>query len=537
VFTREARIVAAAKHAKALRRYQKEIERGASENAHGAFDYLGVTPSPLGYRWAPDRRLMMGILIARTSAAVVESSDEYQATLYGGAPSKYWEPGKSSNGNGTAGNPYQYSQLAANVAAGDVVGILPGFHEFTAAWGGGPLFDPGVNGTALSRVVYVGKYDPGTLGNPLTDSNRSEIGHTATTAAAYASYAPLFGWEARDYVTFDSLVGNTEHGRVRMDAGMVWVHDAVSPRMYRMYLRSHTLDLSEYSATHENGGLGYLSNYTPVWHRISTDLHFADCTFIGWRCTLGGTEQTTTNISALVLYSLLGGLIENNDITDCNQAFYPKGNETGAGYNYGTIRRNRVRDCGSGMRVQETSTTDNTDFYQNLMTGLSRHAITLRNAGVGGTCHKVRIFNNTFEVTGTDGSIINTGDGNISNGDIEYFENIAVLPADGGSFRDFSGSTMDLVRMRDNCDYRPSGTYSYQINSTTYSGIAAFQAGLSGQPADARENNSINANPNLHATTFRPTSGAPLTMGTASGLGGAGGEIGAYGGNPTIGRR
>ena len=513
----------ALRHRKALRRYQGEIVRRA--NPDWVWSHFNVRPLG-GYRWAPDRRLMMPMVnIAGPGSrytAPAASSGAYQEALYG-PPSVFWEPAKASNGDGTEGNPYQYSQLAANVSAGHVVGILPGFEALGIPVDNDlPAFNPGVSGTALSRIVYVGKYDPGTMSNPLTDSNRTQIGHSA--GATEANWRASIGWNGVDYATFDSIVLDSADGKFPMDTGALIANATLAPRAYRLWVQA------------EDPSPATLSNYCALWNTISTDLHIADCTFKGFRYT----GQTTTNISVFILYSANNFLIENCDIENSNQALYQKGQQSvEGGLNYGVFRRNRISDVGAFARIQASHATNYTDIYQNLATGIERYGFNLQIAGEGDWCRKLRVYNNTFvfEDASTE-DVFGSGGDDIASDDISYFENIARLGANGSYYRNFP-TGISLTRVRNNLDYRPSGSHQYIANGSTYTGISDYQTALAGIfSANAREEGSSNANPDLHATTYRPQAGsAALTMGTASGLGGAGGEIGYGGGNPTIGRR
>lgn len=537
---------------KAIRRMQQDVLAGGerARRSGGWLPYFAVPLHPHGYRMAPDRRMLIPLKPYKPRAVLVPQpfdpdnytldngryySDpsnipggggeggDYQESVYGGPPSLFWEPDKSTNGDGSSGDPYQYSQLASNVSAGDVVGLKPGFEEFAnTSSDDTPVFDPGVDGTALARIVYVAFKDPGTMVNPLTDNDRTEIGHDGTGTTP-STTCPSMGWNNRDYVTIDSVVLNADNGPFVMDGGAVCAIDAVEPRMYRMWVSAVEL------------AAGTLSNYIAIWNTTTTNLHVADCTFKNFRYT----GQTTTNISAITLYSALGYLIENCHFENCNQAVYIKGNTQGGdSYNYGTIRRSRVLDCRAILRGQEMHATEFNDVYQVLATGIEAYGFTINqiNAGTG---RNLRVHNCTMVME--DASVFDmfgTLGGDIPLSGISYFENIAVMGASGDNFR-FLPTDPGIVRMRDNLDYRASGTYQYVTQAANdHSGIAAFQTALTGiMSANAREENSVNANPLLDGD-FRPGVGSPaLTMGTASGLGGAGGEIGAYGGNPTIGRR
>jgi hypothetical protein len=526
-------VTKAARERKCLRRKNVDVLWGGarSKQSDGWFKFFGVIPHSEGYRFAPDRRLLFPlrattVRIQRTKAVSGTSlgggNTEYQENVYSGPPSKYWEIGKTSNGAGTAGNPYQYSQLAANIAAGDICGFLPGAQQLAIPGDNHtPVFNPGVSGTQFSRIVYVGKYDPGTMGNPLTDGNRSQIGHTG--GSTEANWRPTIGWNGIDDVTFDSIVMDSAYGKFIMDAGAIIANDTVRPRAYRLWVQAETL-----------ASPVTLSNYCALWNTVSTDLHIADCTFKGFRYT----GSTTTNISVFILYSANNFLIENCTIEDCNQALYQKGQQNEAGgLNWGIFRRNRIIDCGAFARIQASDATRYTDIYQNLATGIERYGFNLQNAGVGDWCRKLRVHNNTLVFDG-DGDVFGTGGDSIDSEDISYFENIAQVSASGGYYR-WLPTGIGLTRMRNNDDYRASGSHQYAINGSAYTGISAYQTALNGiTSANAREEGSSNANPDLHATTYRPQAGAAaLTMGTASGLGGAGGEIGYGGGNPTVGRR
>lgn len=450
------------------------------------------------------------------------SGGDFQEGVYG-PPSLYYDPESSTNGDGTLGNPYQYSQLAANVSAGDVVGMLPGFGELELSGDFDiPCFDPGVDGTSMSRVVYVGQYDPGTMGNPLTDGNRTQLGHDA--GSTEANYRATIGWEQRDYVTFDSIVMDGEDGQPPQDTGFIFCHLATAPRAYRLWVQARTMEAPE-----------TLSNYCALWNTISTDLHMADCTLRGFRYT----GSTSTNISALVLYSCMNGLFENLDIEDCNQALYVKGDEMGAGLNYLTFRRTRITDCGRIARFQACHATNPVEFYQNLATGIEETGLTLRNAGEGDYARNVYIFNNTFVFADTaNGSLLSDGDAAILSENIQYFENIAVAGASFANHRSLGGGEIDFTRCRDNIDYRTSGAYAYSYDGSPYSSIGDYRTALTAVlPADAREENTINEDPVLDGN-FEPDTGSPaLDMGTASGLGGAGGPIGHTAGGDPVGRR
>ncbi len=514
-----------------------------ARRAHGWHNFFATPLHPGGYRMAPDRRLLIPLTPYATKDAVPKNwgglltssggrlysdaskiggeTGDFQEAVYGGPPSMYAEPGKSSNGDGSLGNPYQYSQLAANVSPGDIVGIVPGFEERAGEGADDqPAFDPGVNGGSSTRIAYVGQYDPGTMGNPLTDGNRSQYGHSGGHTEGTGG-CPTYGWAAgRDYVTFDSLVANSSDGPFVQDGGALCCIEALAPIMRRMYIRADVgQDPSE-------------SNYVALWVTDCTDLEVSDCTITG----VYHITEDNTNTCAITLYGAKNYSIFNNDILDSNQAFYSKGEVNGK--NYGSFFRNRIVGGDMFARMQATSDTERSRIYQNLITGLTRDGITFGDASGNAN---ISIYNNTVVLASSNFSWLHDADAAKTVTALEHFENIIVLEGSGSSvFVGFGGSsTTAWSRFRNNLYYRASGTQRFNWNGSSYNSVANFQTALTsgGMGANAREESSQHANPLLDGN-FEPGVGSPaLTMGTASGLGGAGGRIGHTAGSPTIGRR
>lgn len=465
--------------------------------------------------WAPADLNLTGGRYYSDPANVPSGSEDYREDVYGGPPSKYFDPDLTSNGAGTSGDPYQISQLSSStVSAGDIVGALPGSRRLPDTGSSEtPAFNPNVNGTLMSRITYVGQKDPGSMANPLTDATRTEIGHLGS---GHQSGCPQY--RPNDYTTLDSIVHQYANGPWLSDRGCVYMDEAIGARLIRMHFEGTTLpDLP--------------SNFCAIWNDDSDDLVVQDCTFR----TLFA-NNTSANCSFIILYAAKNYDISNNHFEDGNAALYVKGAPADV-YNYGSYRRNRLLDLNKGWKMQALHASNISEFSQNLITGIVFDGITFGEGNVG-DCRNLILRNNTLVLASSDSAAYHSDDAPRTGTGWQNGDNIIQLSGGNGHFVNLSSSTNTLTRWRNNLYYRASGTQRWTKGST-WNSIVDMQSGLqaAGQPADCREENSQHANPLLDGT-FHPGVGSPaLTMGTAFGYGGAGGEIGCYAGGATVGRR
>lgn len=157
--SRDGRLFAAAKHAKALRRAQYEIETHGGKRFDSHFEYLGVKKHSLGYRWDPTHRYLMGVLILRSSVSSLPASDTY-ALIDDPEPTFYMDPELDTNGTGSIGDPFQYLQVLGPSPSSSITSIagtlecviesLPGDRTYT---------DTGRTGSETKLGYWRPRYD------------------------------------------------------------------------------------------------------------------------------------------------------------------------------------------------------------------------------------------------------------------------------------------------------------------------------------------------------------------------------------------
>jgi hypothetical protein len=533
--THDGRLFLAAKHAKALRRYQYEIEQRRQDTALGCFDYLGVKTKGK-YRWAPDRRLMMGFLVLRGSSPM-ETAGDYRETVYGGPPSAYVDPEKTSNGDGTLGNPWQFSQLVAGSAsAGDIVGALPGVGTHTTTDDDGtPICYSGTAGSSGSPVVIVTQYNPLSMADPLTDGNRTGVGSNATTylggTNSNGDACPLIGLE-QNYNIMDGFVLNDAEGLFVIDGGAVhYVGDNCALR--RCYIKGQT-----------RSGIA-VSNYIGIWCEGAVNLEISDTTIRG----MAWDTNISENTSGVTFYGCTGMTMENMLFFENQNAFFVKGSfPAETTYNSGTIRRCIIRNQRRGCRLQDIESAGRLDVYQMLFydigTDVSDYAIAICSATSDANTRNITLRNITSVIS--LGRNITTNDATVSGGGIRIHDNILYMPNNGAGSAEvigFAGANV-FERLRNNLYfYAGAATPRWAWNGTQEITLAGWQDHLTtgGMGATARDEDSALDDPDftdLANDVYTLQVGSPaLTMGTSEGIGGAGGEIGYNAGTPEMGPR
>jgi hypothetical protein len=347
--TREGRQAQAAKHRKALRRYQQEIQRGSLSTALDQFAYLEITPIGDLIQWAPRKpgqknRLMMSAFITR-----------------------------SSGGGGGGGSPTEFQGLTPTVqvdtvgelgtelasgTAGTIIGGLPSV--LLHSTGGSPYrsnvpgWHPANSGTSGSPIIIVGKYDPTTMLSPLTDSNRFELRAGSGSYNGSDSH-PVFGANSRSYVRWLNIVCDESNCVTKPDNGPAYIAGASSAGVWidHCVIRGNP-DPVFASDNHTAIRVGEAGT-TDSGHVITNNKLYNFNNGFG------------ENAAAIITYGGQAITIEHNEIWDCTAGIYIKGTSgSGANFNYGSYSYNDIHGCAYAIRVQEVDASNDTLIEHNL---------------------------------------------------------------------------------------------------------------------------------------------------------------------------
>jgi hypothetical protein len=499
--TRDGRCYAAAKHRKALGRYQYEIAQRRAGLAHKEFEFLGVRMMACGYQWAPGKRLMMPFML-------IASGGRGGSAGGGGGGEEFDSLVPSVQVSDITELLAEY----ATAVAGTIIGALAGsgstyLHVASPGYRDNePAFDPGASGSSGSPIIVVGQYDPTQMADPLTDATRTEF---VSGSGAYngSDSHPVIGCNSHSYVRFINIVANEANSITKLDNGPLYMASATAVMARRCVLQG-VVDALLASDNHCGFRIGE-GDTIELGHTIE------ECRITGFK------EGFGVNAAGGILYGGRLNTIRGNDISDCTTGLYEKGSgDTGANYNYGTVEYNLIHNVTYGMRLQDTDGSNDLLVQHNVVRDFSGFGIGFTSSGgSGSTTRNIVLYRNTIIAEESTANLcwyIKAIDG-VGN---EFRENLLAVFGttnqgyiDGGEYSDNNFAAMDR-----NGYYGSTATNKFAWNGGNQTNLAQWQSATG-----AETSSDI-----LVSDPFVNYAGGDLTVtGAAATMGAGGGAIGA----------
>jgi hypothetical protein len=158
--TRDGRLFAAAKHAKALRHALHEITTHGGARFAEHFEYLGVQPNVGGYRWDEHRRWLMPVVMMAGPGSRLYQGTAAYAYIDDPPATFYCDPERTTNGTGTLVDPFQPLQVLGPSPSSSITSIA-GSLECVIEWLPGDLVytDTGREGSNRKLGFWRPRYD------------------------------------------------------------------------------------------------------------------------------------------------------------------------------------------------------------------------------------------------------------------------------------------------------------------------------------------------------------------------------------------
>lgn len=506
---------------------------------------------------------MAQLLFCRASASTADRSDYRQNTY--GPPDYYVDCTRSlaSNGTGTIGNPWNCSQAMANPVAGDVVGWLP-LNEcanstpvdmpHTSADRHTSAFNPANSGTSSARTVHVTKYAAAHLiasggkSAIFTDGRRTELRHAgaAPTIREDGSGDPAdtgcatLGANSVDYITYDGFFLDLQHCWLSEDSGMLRAE-------YSIGIQFRNLGIHGVAA----GTMTVGSNC--VMLRPHADVDTVYHSIVGWELyndarLVAGTGNPPQGALIGDFYGSQNFTVEHCDFRDFQGGLFIKGTVSGV-FNYGTIRYNKIADCGNGIiRLNDLDSVGITEVHHNLLVlpkwdnnttpdGIQYAGDAFVFGAETSAIQNCKVHHNTI-------AKVDPSDPNLSGcfyvrsngiaGNVEIYDNL-IDKSNGSTGHMMALMTQRPAVLRNNFYYANGATETYTFNDTQYNTFASYQAAVQAGGNSTMEAGSVEGSSSPFVDRagddFRVSSGH-----VAKTMSSTGGEVGAYGGtSETIG--
>lgn len=451
-------------------------------------------------------------------------------------PADYFvSAGASGSGDGSFSNPFTPEQ------ARDITHLGRDTYVCWLAGNGGLYHMPGLGhrlspawqpnnagGDGDARIIHFAEHSGAHLSSPFSNSQRTQLSHDGTSGNGRRG--PILG-SFRDYTIFDGFVLNENEGFSIGDDGVFRAGNA-DAGFFGIGVRN----LAIQGATALTGSPGEETNHAALWFE-GVDGVVAENVYVTGLRRLGGAGNPNT--SALITYGCRNMAMQNWLVEDCDNGIYIKGSAaSGTWLNSGYFRRFIVRNVsGVGIKVQDIDASTPMEIGQGLVHDSSFAVLigAISGGGAEATIRNIRLRNLTLHASEKTIGVIDNTPYSATNWRIH--DNIMLLTSSSGEFVGLAQSTNNHERLDHNLYYNGTSTLRFSKYNAQHVGLSAWRDALTsnGQPVTSRETNSINENPLLDSN-YRPQAGSPaLTMGSADGIGGTGGEIGAYAGNPTLG--
>ncbi|MDP1948375.1 MAG: hypothetical protein Q8L77_12845 [Nitrospirota bacterium] len=463
------------------------------------------------------------ILGVYTLPAMAFDPSEYRQNTYG-PPNRYCDPTRTlnSNGSGTLSDPWNMSQCATQPVAGNVVGVLPGVSVRLPTTNSSrtPAFNPSNSGTIDRRIVYVTKHAAVALAGVETNPLRTELRHDGgapyiSGGAGAGTGAPMYGANSRNYITFDGFYVDMAQAYMSEDSGVIRSQDARGIHFRNFVIKGATLSVASNAVI-----------YRPH-NAVDTVLsNFRAYDFIN--IPTGST--TPQNALFSDQYGDQNFLIEHFEIRNTQRGIFLKGTTPGPRFNYGTIRYGIVSDVSSCYQFNDLDTVNTTTLQYSLCYNTTRGGGVVMSSETSPARNLVIDHVTVAKVDGenmdTEGGIITRNNGIASN---VIITNNIIDNNNGRYGHQISLRNTLPATMSNNAYYKNGGTETYAYNGTQYNSLSSWLAAINGRDATSQE---LSSSPFVDRTNnnFRIRDGHALKSASSTG-----GELGAYGGNQTVG--
>lgn len=266
-------------------------------------------------------------------------------------PDVYVDPAKTSNGDGTLGNPYQWSQIsgAGALSAGDVVGLLAGTGTLSGS------------GHALTPRWQI--QSSGSSGNPIRlvaqwpaayySTNRTEL-RNGVTGSGNSGACPTFGSNGEagggDYIEWIGFYVNEAASGGPTGTGPVCINNADGIVIRACHIVGEVWNSGD--------------NHCGVWVQYTNNSAVYNCEIENFRLTTNHSSWSN-NYAGIITYDANTFTAEHNYVHHCDIGFFPKGDHEGTPpvQNTHNYRYNWIEDCDvGGFRVitlnKESAATD-----------------------------------------------------------------------------------------------------------------------------------------------------------------------------------
>lgn len=302
-------------------------------------------------------------------------------------PTIYAAPADVGSGDGSSeANAQDFPTVLANATAGAIIGMIPGTYTHVASpayRSNVPGWHPANSGTSGSPIIIVAKYPGAGLSTPLSNANRTEL-RAGSGAFNGSDSHPVFGANNRDYVRWIGMVIDEDNCVTKYDNGPGYIADSTGIWIKYCVVRG-SLDSAHLLDNHSALRIGE-GGTTDTGHVITGNIFY------------NFTVGLDTNAAAIITYGAQDTAIEYNHFYDCTTGLYIKGSGgSGANYNSGSISYNRIHDVDVVMRLQASSSTQDTVVTNNLIYNFSIAGIAFNDSG--GDVRRIKMTRNTVVVT------------------------------------------------------------------------------------------------------------------------------------------
>lgn len=516
LFLRSSRAYRANKHLKALRRYAWFIRNRQLGASYGAsFGFFDILPESGHIQWAPGRRHMIPVLMARIVPAnrLMAAAGAISGTgtvgtgsgfYYSYTPSLYVAP--SAQGSGDGSSEANAMALAdaydTSVAmAGDILGAVNGVYigsPITTRWI--PIFAPENSGTALSPIVTVAKY-PAAYNrgsSSLYTEFRSNDPHSGPLAVDFQGNSAVWGASPGiDHVYFIGGYADMTYAPPRPSNGT--------------FLTAYGCDGVVWEAVyvHQLTDLPDGDNFNSIYCEGDDNTRVANSYFDN------ATGSGNHNVSVITCYGSLNITVEHCEASEVNGFLFFKGTYTGR-ENSGTARFNRVSDSSmSAFEMATVPAASSAEVYQNLSIRNGR-GVTFDNS-VASACVNIHFDNNTVvdsTVAGVvqDNTAVGTGC-SVNSNIIAYTATVSI------DALNYANAPTPMT-ITDNLYYRNGSNSRFAANGVQYTSLSAWQTATSKDSGSAEGNPNFTdaAADNYHRSSYADGRGCYITGSEEIGL-------------------
>lgn len=507
------------------------------------------------------RMVPSGVIAVHTASVTATNTQAdrsaYRQDTYGANPDYYVDCTRAlaSAGDGSISAPLNASQ-AMTVPGGSLCWWLPisecanstpvdlphtNADRHTAA------FNPSNSGTSGNPTVHVTKYAAAQLivdngkAAIFADTRRTELRHAgaAPTIRVDGSGDPadtgcaILGANSRNYIIFDGFFLDLQHCWISEDSGMLRAELSVG-------VQFRNLGMHGVAA----GGITVGSNCVLLRPQADVDTVYAG--LIGWEFyndarLVAGTGNPPQGALVGDFYGSQNFTVEHCDFRDMQGGLFIKGTVSGT-FNYGTIRYNKIADCGNGLiRLNDLDAVGLTEVHHNLLTlpkwdnntapdGVQFAGDAFVFGAETSAIRNCKVHHNTI-------AKVDPSDPNLSgcfyvrsNGigsNVEIYDNL-IDKSNGSTGHMMALMTQRPAVLRNNFYYANGATETYTFDNTQYNTFASYQSAIQAGGNTTMEAGSLEgtSSPFVDRANddFRVAVGhAAKTMSST------GGEVGCYG--------